>query len=302
MDNVFFKGKVVKEEEARVPLATHTLQYGTGVFDSVRGYWSRKEKCLYLLKPQEHFARLLNSARIMGWHMKETKEGMTKDLISLVHANAPQEDIYVRPFIFQSSTKLAPLLNDDFEPTFAMYMIGLGDYLATDKGLKGKVTSWRRVEDSAMPPRAKICGLYVNSSLARAEAAAAGADEAIFLNEDGSVCEGSGENIFIVRDGTLVTPPVSANILEGVTRACVIALAKEEGIAVLERTVNRSELYIADEVFLTGTACQVAYFSEIDGRTIGNGQCGKMTAQLQKRYFDAVHGKNDLYAHWLVKT
>jgi len=299
---VYFKGEIVEEEQARVPLATHALQYGTGVFDSVRGYWLEQKKAMLLLKPLEHFERLVNSAKILGLAVKETPAEMTEILKKLVKKNALESDIYVRPFIYQAATKVAPIISPDFEPSLAMYMISLGDYLATDKGLKGKVSSWRRIDDTMIPPRAKVCGAYVNSSLARQEAAMCGADEAIFLNQDGSVCEGSGENIFIVRAGQLITPPVSANILEGVTRSLVMEVAGRERIGVCERCIDRSELYIADEVFLTGTACQVAYFSEIDGRQIGDGRLGPITKKLQKIFFDAVHGRLPEYVKWLVQV
>lgn len=302
MKYVYFKNKIIEEEQARVPLATHALQYGTGVFDSVRGYWFPEEKKIYLLKPKEHFERLLDSAKILGWRLSYTSEALVAALQELVRANKPEQDIYVRPFIFQATSKLTPIIADDYDPTFAMYMIGLGDYLSTDRGLKGIVTSWRRIEDSMIPPRGKVCGLYINSSLARAEASRYGADEAIFLNENGSVCEGSGENIFIVRDGVLITPPVSSNILEGITRACVIEIALVNGISVVERDIDRTELYIADEVFLTGTACQVAYFSEIDGRVIGMGEIGPITKKLQESYFRAVHGELPEYKEWLLEA
>jgi len=301
MKYVFLKDKIIEEEKSRIPLATHALQYGTAVFDSVRGYWDKETKKLYLLKPIEHFKRLLNSGKILGWQIKNSPEKMCQDLKRLIKKNKPTEDIYVRPFIFQSATKLSPILTQDYKPVLAMYMIGLGDYLDTNRGLKGKVSSWRRTDDNAIPPRGKVCGLYVNSSLARAEAEAAGADEAIFLNQDGHVCEGSGENIFMVRNQVLITPPVCSNVLEGVTRASIIQIARDQGIEVVERDIDRSELYIADEVFLTGTACQVAYFAKIDNRKIGTGRIGPITKTLQKIYFSAVHGKVKKYQDWLVK-
>lgn len=285
-----------------MPLATHALQYGTGVFEGIRGYWHNRERALYLLKPKEHFDRLLQSARVMGWEVPYKSDDMVDILRRLILRNKPKRDVYARPFIFQASTNLGPLVRQDLDPQFAMYMIGLGAYLAVDKGLAGKVSSWRRIDDTMIPPRAKICGTYVNSCLARREALEYGAQEAIFLNQDGSVSEGSGENIFIVRKGVLITPAVSHNILEGITRQCVIDIASDLGIRVIERDIDRSELYIADEVFLTGTACQIAYFSKIDNRVIGTGQRGRITAKLQKVYFDAVKNKIERYADWLIKV
>lgn len=302
MQYVFFKNKIIEEERARVPLATHALQYGTGVFDSIRGYWNSQENKMYLLKPREHFERLLNSAKIVGWQIPFKADEMIGILKSLIKKNNPKRDIYVRPFIFQSGVKLPPMIGQDFEPIFAMYMIELGDYLSTNVGLKAKISSWSRVGDNMIPPRAKVCGLYVNSALARKEAAEYGADEAIFLNQDGTVCEGSGENIFIVRGNVLITPPPSANILEGITRGCIIEIAKKEGIVVVERNIGRTELYIADEVFLAGTACQVAYFSKIDNRKVRAGRIGPITKKLQEIYFKAVHGKLPEYKFWTVRV
>lgn len=302
MEYVFFKNKIIEEEKARVPLAAHALQYGTGVFEGIRGYWNGKEKAMYLLKPKEHFARLNQSAHIMGWSALYAPEAMTEFARELVRKNKPESDIYIRPFIFQASTKLGPLVGDELEPTLAMYIVPLGEYFSTSKGLKGRVVSWRRLDDSIIPPRAKVSGTYVNSALARTEAHACGADEAIFLNHDGHVSEASSANLFIARNGAIITPPPSANILEGITRAAVIEIGKTIGIQVSERDIDRSELYIADEVFLTGTACQIVYFSEIDGKKIGNGCVGPIVKRLQEIYFKAVHCELPEYASWFVRV
>jgi branched-chain amino acid aminotransferase len=302
MRYVFFKDKIIQEEKARVPLATHALQYGTGVFEGIRGYWNKKEKAIYLLKPREHFARLNQSAKIIGWNALHTHSEMTEFARELVSKNKPESDIYIRPFIFQASTKLGPIIGDDLEPTLAMYIVPLGEYFSTSKGLKGRVVSWRRLDDSIIPPRAKVCGTYVNSALARTEARSCGGDEAIFLNHDGHVSEASSANLFIARGGTLITPPQSANILEGITRALAIEIAGTLGISIVEREIDRSELYIADEVFLTGTACQIVYFSEIDGRKIGSGRAGTVVKRLQEIYFKAVHNALPEYASWLEKV
>ncbi len=302
MEYVFFKNKIIKEEKARVPLSTHALQYGTGVFEGIRGYWNKGDSAIYLLKPREHFARLNQSAKIMGWSAIYDPGEMVEFARTLVSKNKPVSDIYIRPFIFQASTKLGPLIGDELEPTLAMYMLQLNEYFSTNKGLKGKVVSWRRLDDAIIPPRAKISGTYVNSALARTEAQACGADEAIFLNHDGHVSEASSANIFIARSGTLITPSPSANILEGITRGFVMEIAKKLDISLIERDMDRSELYIADEVFLTGTACQIVYFSQIDGRKIGNGQVGPIVKQLQEIYFKAVHNELPEYASWLVKV
>ncbi len=302
MEYVFFRDKIVEEEKARVPLATHALQYGTGVFEGIRGYWNKGDSAIYLLKPREHFARLNQSAKIIGWSVLYDPGEMTEFARALVSKNKPQSDIYIRPFIFQASTKLGPLVVDELEPTLAMYMLPLNEYFPTGKGLKGKVVSWRRLDDAIIPPRAKISGTYVNSALARTEAKRGGADEAIFLNHDGHVSEASSANLFIARGGTLITPPPSANILEGITRASVMEISRALGISVIERDIDRSELYIADEVFLTGTACQIVYFSQIDGKKIGSGRVGPIVKKLQAIYFKAVHQELPEYASWLVKV
>ncbi|HCE86733.1 MAG: Branched-chain amino acid aminotransferase [Parcubacteria group bacterium GW2011_GWC2_44_17] len=302
MEYVFFKNKIIKEEKARVPLATHALQYGTGVFEGIRGYWNKNEKAIYLFQPLEHFARLLQSSKIMGWSAIYSPDEMVEFARTLVSKNNPASDIYIRPFIFQASTKLGPLLGDELQPTLAMYLVPIGEYFSTSKGLKGRVVSWRRLDDSVIPPRAKVSGTYVNSALARTEAQECGADEAIFLNHDGHVSEASSANIFIARSGVLITPPPSANILEGITRALVMEIARELGISVIERDIDRSELYIADEVFLTGTACQIVYFSAIDGKKIGSGRVGQIVKRLQEIYFKTVHNELPEYASWLVKV
>lgn len=302
---VYFKNQITEKENAKISIATHTLQYGTGVFEGIRGYYVNfndgNQSVINLVKLKEHYKRLLNSAKILGFKPTWRIDELCEITIQLVKKNSPKTGIYIRPFIYQAGEVISPKLSG-IELDLAIYIIELGDYLPTDRGLKGIVSSWRRSSDNSLPCRAKINGLYVNSSLAKSEAIMKGVDEAIFLNEDGTVSEVSAANIFIVRDKKLITPPLTANILEGITRDCIINIAKDNMIEVVERPIQRTELYIADEVLAVGTGVQVAWFSEIDGRKIGDGNQGEISKLLQKIYFDAVQGKIDKYKNWLTEV
>jgi len=284
--------------EAKIGIMTHALHYGTACFEGIRGNWNGEEKQMYLFRVRDHFQRLKKSCHIMKINLPYSVDELCQFTVELVEKNGYREDIYVRPLAYKSSQVVGVRLHN-LEDDFLMFVIPFGPYLDINKGCRCCVSTWRRIDDNMIPPRAKVTGLYVNSALAKTEAWENGFDEAILLNQYGHVSEGSGENIFLVVEGRLVTPPSSDNILVGITRNTIIELAKNElGIDTVERSIGRNELYIADECFLTGTAAHVTPVIEIDHRRIGEGAIGEITKKLQQLYFDVVRGKNPRYIDW----
>lgn len=298
---VFFEGNVVPKEQAVVPIMTNALQYGTGFFGGIRAYYNSDHNSVYVFRLDDHLKRFLQSATIIGVDMPYNVQQTKNIIIDLTRKNNPQTDTYYRPFGYASSTNLSPNLNRDRQFEFALYMMPLGDYLPTNKGISVMVSSWRRITDSTIPSRAKISGGYINSALAKKEANDYGFEEAIMLNDSGHVAEGSAMNFCIVRDGVLVTPPVSDDILEGIVRKSIITIAKDLDIPTQERSIDRSELYIADEAFFTGTGAQVSWIAQIDKRTIGTGNMGKITNKVREAFFSIVRGENKNYSNWLTK-
>jgi branched-chain amino acid aminotransferase len=295
----YLQKRIVPLEEAKVGVMTHAFLYGTGVFEGVRGNWSEERGETLIFRPNEHFERLKKSAHIMRIGLPQTAEELTDICSQVVARSGFREDVYIRPIAYKSGQVIGPRL-DGVEDDFMLFAIPFGNYLDLDAGIRCQTSTWRRVPDTSIPARAKVNGLYVNSALAKTEALENGYDEAIMLNDDGHVSEGSGENLVMVRDGKLITPERSDNVLEGITLESVFTLAREElGIDVIERTIDRSELYIADECFLTGTAAHVSPVIELDRRLIGGGAIGPITHKLQKLFFDVLVGKNPKYAHWL---
>lgn len=282
--------------ECQIPINTHALQYGTGCFEGVRGYWDGTRVNLLFLR--EHFQRLARSAATLLMKAPSVDE-MCDLAVETVRRNKPTRNVYLRPAVYKKGTGLGPVMVG-VPDGYMCYMIALGDYLDTAKGLDVCVSSWRRVADNSIPTRTKAMGGYLNSALAKSEAVLNGYDEAIFLNDRSQVCEGSAENIFIVRDGILHTPDRTADILEGITRRAIIQLARDNGIAVEERPIARTELYVADEVFLVGTGCQVSWVRNIDKRPVGGGAKGAITARIQQAYEDAAYGRDPARASWLT--
>lgn len=294
----YFKKQIVPLADAKVGVMTHALNYGTAVFEGIRGNWNEDEQQVYVFRLNEHYRRLRNSCRIMRIELPYTDEELHSLTTKLVEMSGYREDIYVRPLAYKSSEVLGVRLHD-LEDDLLIFVAPFGPYLDIEKGARCCTSSWRRVEDTGIPARAKITGIYANSALAKTEANLNGFDEAIMLDERGHVSEGSGENIFIVQDETLITPPPSSNILVGITRDTVITLARNElGIGTVERDIDRTELYTADECFMTGTAAHVTPVVELDHRPIGEGKMGPVTARLVRLYFDIIRGKNPKYAHW----
>ncbi len=282
--------------ECQVPINTHALQYGTGCFEGIRGYWDGSRVNLLFLR--EHFQRLSRSAATLLMQAPSVDE-MCAIACEVVKRNRPTQNIYLRPAVYKKGTGLGPVMVG-VPDGYMCYMIQLGDYLDTSKGLNVCVSSWRRLSDSSIPTRTKALGGYLNSALAKSEAVLNGYDEAIFLNDRGQVCEGSAENIFIIRDGVLHTPDRTADILEGITRRAIIRLARDLGIAVEERSIARTELYVSDEIFLVGTGCQVSWVKSVDKRTVGSGAKGAITARIQLAYEDAAYGRDAARRDWLT--
>ncbi len=296
----FFQGKVVPLEDAKISVVTHAFNYGTGVFEGIRGNWNLETEQLMLFRVREHYERLLRSCRILNIELPYSLDDFERITVNLVEQTGFREDIYVRPLAFKSS-EVVGLRVHDLQDDFLIYVVPFGNYLESDKGIRCTFSSWQRMEDTIIPPSAKVTGMYVNNSLAKSEAIWRGYDEAIMLTRDGYVSEGSGENAFLIKDGVLHTPAVSDQILEGLTRNTVIQVAREEfGLETIERRILRSEFFVADECFLTGTAAHVTPVLEVDGRAIGTGGIGPITAKLQEKYFNIVRGEEERYAHWLT--
>ncbi|WP_448583735.1 branched-chain-amino-acid transaminase [Thermocrinis sp.] len=300
MEYAFFEDKIVPIEEAKISIKTNSFHYGTAIFEGIRAYWNAEEEQLYILFAKEHYQRLINNCRAMFMEIKYSPEDLVNITKEILIRSEVREDVYIRPIVYFKDLALTPKLIG-FTPTVAIYIYKFGRYLDTSKGARVKVSSWIRNDDNSIPSRWKVSGAYVNSALAKTEALLSGYDEAIMLNQNGFVAEGSGENIFILRGRKLITPSYSEHILEGITRSAVIKLAKNElMLEVEERPVARSELYVADEVFLTGTAAEITPVVEVDNRKINGGEVGPITRELQELYFKAVSGRIDRYKVWLT--
>jgi branched-chain amino acid aminotransferase len=282
--------------ECLVPINTHALQYGTGCFEGIRGYWDGTSVNVLFLR--EHFERLSRNAAMLLMKCPTVPE-MCAIASEVVRVNAPKKNVYLRPLVYKKGTGLGPVLLN-VPDGFLCYMQPLEQYFPSEQGLNVCVSSWTRLPDNSLPTRTKATGGYLNSALAKSEALINGYDEAIFLNHRGQVCEGSAENIFIVREGMLITPDRTADILEGITRRAVFQIAKDRGVQVVERAIGRTELYIADEIFLVGTGCQVTHVRSVDKRVIGDGGRGTVTKLIQDGYEEAVYGRNPAYKGWLT--
>jgi branched-chain amino acid aminotransferase len=293
---VWFRDRFVRLAEANVNILTHGLNYGTGVFEGIRGYYERGE--MYLNRALEHYERWKKNCCILRIQIPPSPEELCEITAELCRRNGFASNIYVRPIAYKSSARIGVAADEN--DAFAIIAIPFGNYFEKQQGLKAGVVSWRRIDDTMIPGRAKICGAYVNSVLACDEARRNGHDEAIFLNQDGHVAEGATCNIFVLRKGTLITPPVTDNILEGITRASLIELAANElGMEVEQRSIDRTELYMCDEIFFAGTAVEVAPIVEVDHRPIGTGEIGPVSTKLRTLYADAVRGRMPAYRNWL---
>jgi branched-chain amino acid aminotransferase len=294
----FFKDKYLPLDEAKISVMTHAFHYGTACFEGIRGNWNAEAEQLYIFRCRDHYMRLLNSCKILKITLPYSLDQLCDATVEVVRRSGYREDIYIRPLAYKSSEAFGVRLHD-LEDDFLIIVTTFGPYLDTSKGIRCATSSWRRIGDNMIPARAKICGLYVNNAFAKTEAVENGYAEAIMLTSNDYVSEGSGENIFLVVDNQLVTPPPTDAILIGITRQTAMDLARDElGIETVERHIDRSELYTADECFMTGTAAHVTPVVDIDNRKIGDGGIGPVTKQLQDLYFAIEFGRNKKYLGW----
>ena len=302
----YFNNEFVPLKEANINIMTHAFQYGTGIFEGIRGYWNENEKQIYIFRLKEHYERLKSNCKLIMLELNKSVDEMCDLTVQLLQKNKPTCDVYIRPNVYKAGIIIGPsLINKGGKnPTaFSITMLPLGDYLDTEKGLNVCVSSWTRLDDNAIPPRGKIQGSYVNTALSKTDAVLSGYDDAIVLSRDGHVAEGSAMNLFIVRGGKIITPLLTDNILEGITRESIIELAKKElNLEVEERSIDRTELYVCDEAFFCGTGAQVSHIASIDHRQIGSGKAGQISKKLQELYFDVVRGKNKKYRHWCTSV
>lgn len=300
--HVFFEGKIVPFEEAKVSVATHAFNYGTGVFGGIRGYWNDEKKKIYIFRPYDHYRRFLNSGRMMNMHLPYDEESLIQLTLDLIRLENWQTNIYIRPLIYKADLGIGVRLHD-LRDELTIFSMPFKQYVKNDTSAHVTVSSWRRLDDNMIPARGKISGAYANSALIKTDAQRAGFDEALVLNQDGHISEGSAMNVFMVRDGTVITPPVTDNILEGITRKTAMELAKNElGLPVVERPIDRTEIYICDELFMTGSAAQIVAITKVDYRPVGKGEMGPVAGQLRELFSEIVRAKNPKYAHWNVEV
>lgn len=295
----YFEGDWVPMRDAKVSIMTHAFMYGTATFEGIRAYWNPEQGRLYGLKIREHVERIRQSCRILLMKDVPSVDELTRLIVETVRRNGFTQDAYIRPSFYKSTKAIGVRLHD-LENELYIVSLPFGDYIDTDTGVRVMTSSWRRNADEALPARGKIVGGYVNMAFQKTEAELNGFDEAVVLTAGGHVNEASAANVFVVRDGVALTPPVSDDLLEGVTRKAIMELLSDEGIPVEVRSIDRSELYVADEMFLCGTGVQVSSVIEVDHRPVGSGEIGPIGRLVRDRYFDAVRGRLPEYAHWLT--
>ena len=296
----FFKGEIVPIEQATISITNNTFHYGTGVFAGIRAYWNEDHEQLYIFRVIDHFKRFLASARLIRCEFDYTAEQLAQLTIELLAREGWRENVYIRPIAYKDEGIYKVQLHG-LKDDIAIFSQPTGSFLPTESGISVGVSSWRRVDDTAIPARGKINGAYVNSAMAKSDAILSGFDEAIVLNQDGHVSEATAANFMMIRDGVLVTPPISSNLLEGITRRTLLQIAAEElGIPVAERQIDRSELYMADEALFCGTGVQMVSITAIDHRPVGDGQIGPITRQLGNYQSRLLHGQIEKYHHWVT--
>ena len=296
----FFEGKIVPIEDAKISVMTHAFNYGTGVFGGLRGYWNDDEHQLFVFRPHDHFERLTQSASLLRINVPHSVPQLVEILNELLRTEGFRENVYIRPVAYKSTEMIGVRLHD-VDDELTMFAMPFGRYVDKEEGLHVGFSAWRRVDDNAIPARGKITGAYANSALIKSDALLAGYDEALVLNEDGHLSESSAANLFIVRKGVVITPPIESNVLEGIVRRSLITLMRDElGLEVVERNVDRTEVYIADEMIMCGTGVQVAAVTRVEHRPIGSGQMGPITRKVRDLFFDVVRGRVDKYREWLT--
>ena len=295
----YFRGEIVPYSKAKIGVLNHSFNYGTAAFGGLRAYWNAEQEQLFLFRPLDHYTRLLNSGKMLCSEGSYSIDGLRDVTMELLRSEGFNEDCYIRPIIYKSDEIIGVRLHD-LSDDITIVAVPFRKYVENDDGAHVTFSSWRRIDDNAMPARGKITGAYINTAFIKTDAVRAGFDEALVLNQDGHLAEGSAENVFMARDGALVTPSVTENILEGITRRTVIELAREElGIEVIERSIDRTEVYLADEFFMTGTAAKITAVTQVDHRPIGTGSMGPITTQLRDIYERIVRGNEPKYAHWV---
>ena len=300
--HAFFEGKIVPFAEANVSIATHAFNYGTAVFGGIRGYWNEGKKKLFIFRPYDHYRRLLNSGRMMNMSVPYDEEGLIQLTLDLVRTEGWQTDIYIRPLIYKADMGIGVRLHD-LKDELSIFSMPFKQYVKNETNAHVTISSWRRLDDNAIPARGKVSGAYANSALIKTDANLSGFDEALVLNQNGHISEGSAMNIFMIRDGVVIPPPVTDNILEGITRRTAMDLAKNElGLPVMERSIDRTELFICEELFMTGSAAQIVAITKVDHRTVGKGEMGPVTGKIRELFGDVVRAKNPKYAHWNVEV
>ena len=295
----YFEGAWIPMRDAKVSVMTHAFMYGTATFEGIRAYWNEEQETLYGLKLREHVERLRQSCRILLMKDVPSVDELTGLIVETIRRNTFRQDAYIRPSMYKSTKAIGVRLHD-LDNQLSIVALPFGNYIDTEAGVRVMTSSWRRNADDALPARGKIVGGYVNMAFQKSEAELNGFDEAVVLTADGHVNEASAANLFVVRDGVALTPPVSDDLLEGVTRKAIMEMLANEKIPVETRSIDRSELYVADEVLLCGTGVQVSPVIEVDHRPVGSGEIGPISRLVRDRYFDAVRGRLPEYRHWLT--
>jgi branched-chain amino acid aminotransferase len=300
--HAFFEGKIVPLADAKINIATHGFLYGTAVFAGMRAYWNEGKKRLFVFRPYDHFRRLLHSTRMMAMETSYDEESLIQLTLDVLRTDHWQQDVYMRPTFYKSDMGIGVRLHD-LKDEFCLFTMAFEKYVKNDSNAHVTISSWRRIDDNMIPARGKVAGAYANSALIKTDANRAGFDEALVLDQNGHVSEGSAMNIFMLRDGVLITPPITDNILEGITRQTIIELANNElGLQVVERSIDRTEVFICEELFLTGTAAEITAVTKIDHRPVGAGVMGPITTKLRGFYDEVIRAKNPKYKHWNVEV
>lgn len=298
----YFQGQIVPIEQANINVASQVLHYGTGVFGGMRAYWNAEHEDLYIFRPYEHFERLLQSASLLRMNLNHTPAKLLDILTRLIQREGFRTNCYIRPLAYMAEHSLAVHVQGlAADLTIFVQPIGDRPVVNVDAGAHVCFSAWRRIDDNAIPARGKVVGAYVNSVMIKTDAMLAGYDDALVLNNDGHVAEFSAANVMIVRKGVVITPPITSNILEGIVRRSLIRLLREDlQIDVVEREIDRTEVYLADEMFMCGTGAQISPVTRIEHRPVGNGEIGPVTQRLNKLYIDIVHGRVEKYREWVA--
>ena len=296
--NAYFNGKIVPYAEAKVGVLTHALNYGTAAFAGIRAYWNEDEQQLFIFRPVDHYRRFLDSAKLLCMEFDHTPDSLTKTTLELLHEDGHRCDVYIRPLAYKADEIVGVKLHD-LHDEVSIVAIPFERYVANDTDAHVTISSWRRVDDNVIPARGKISGAYANSAFIKTDALRSGFDEALVLTQEGHISEGSAMNMFMAKDGVLVTPTITENILEGITRRTIMDLARQElGLTIVERPIDRTEVYLCDEIFLTGTAAQVTAVTRVDHRPVGAGVMGPIATRLRQVFNDVVRGRVPKYRHW----